>query len=155
MAEKKFNLNTAFDRGFERGLKEGNNPDIDLLHFGLQDQRSEVLGDLYIADDADFILGLEDEFVEGYLEGCEKYEAPDPWVNLPKGGHCFVLFQMPNSVKFFGPFATTFDAKDWVNEQPKDVARHMSIAPFCRTDLVRSSDEFWRDGLVDDESELW
>lgn len=77
MAEKKFNLNTAFDRGFERGWTEGNNPNIDLLHFGLQDQNHEVLGDLYIADDADFILGLQDEFIEGYLEGCEKYKALD------------------------------------------------------------------------------
>lgn len=159
MADKKINLDTAFERGFKRGMEDGKNPDGDLLNFGLKDQHYEVLGDLYIADDADFINGLEDEFIEGYLEGGEKYVEPDRWVNLPAGGYCFVTLWMTQKrdslVKMFGPFATTFDAKDWIDIQPKDVARNMTIQPLSRTDLVRSSDDFWRVAFVMDEKELW
>lgn len=155
MADKKTNLNTAFERGYERGLGDGKKPDNDLLHEGLRDQHYEVLGDLYVADDADFIISLEDEFIEGYLEGLENYVEPDRWANLPEGGHCFVTLWMPNSCKMYGPFATTFDAKDWIEQQPKDVARNMTIQPLIRTDVVRSSDDFWRDAFVKDEKEFW
>ena len=78
------NFKTAYERGVARGKKEVGEPNADLLCDGLGNLFVEMLGDLIVCDDADGIVDLEMNFLEGYFDAIESEEVAVRQVDLPE-----------------------------------------------------------------------
>ena len=148
------NFKTAYERGVARGKKEVGEPNADLLCDGLGNLFVEMLGDLIVCDDADGIVDLEMNFLEGYFDAIESEEVAVRQVDLPKVNDCIVILNSSSYSKYYGAFKTIVDAKDWIGKQPKIVQKSLFVVPLSRTDIVRAEEDFWTlDGLQKDD--LW
>jgi len=148
------NFKTAYERGVVRGKEEVGEPNTDLLCEGLGNLFTEILGDLIVSDDADGIISLEMNFLEGYFDSIEKEEVVPRQVALPNVNDCIVILNSSSYSKYYGAFKTIVDAKDWIEEQPEEVQPSLFIVPLSRTDIVRSEMDFWMlDRLQKDD--LW
>ena len=148
------NFKTAYERGVARGKEEVGEPNTDLLCDGLGNLFAEILGDLIVSDDADGIISLEMNFLEGYFDSIEKEEVLLRQVALPNIKDCIVILNSSSYSKYYGAFKTIVDAKEWIDQQPEEVQRSLMIVPLSRTDIVRSEMDFWMlDRLQKDD--LW